>query len=37
MGDKIESKKLAIEAGVSCVPGMLDEIENVAMCMEIAN
>jgi len=37
MGDKIESKKLAIEAGVSCVPGMLDEISDVAMCMEIAN
>lgn len=37
MGDKIESKKLAIAAGVSCVPGMLDEIENVAMCLEIAN
>jgi len=37
MGDKIESKRLAIEAGVSCVPGSLDEIADVAQCLEVAN
>ena len=37
MGDKIESKKLAKSAGVSCVPGFLDEVEDVAEVLRISN
>ena len=36
MGDKIESKKLAAEAGVSTVPGYLGVIESPARAIEIA-
>ena len=36
MGDKIESKKTAAEAGVSCVPGFIGEIEGVEHAVEIA-
>ena len=37
MGDKIESKKLAKSAGVRCVPGFLDEVEDVAEVLRISN
>ena len=37
MGDKIESKKLAVEAGVSVVPGFVGEIGDTAHAVEIAN
>jgi len=37
MGDKIESKKLAVEAGVSVVPGFVGEIRDTAHAVEIAN
>lgn len=37
MGDKIESKKLAKSAGVSCVPGFLDEVEDIAEVLRISN
>ncbi|MCF6220483.1 MAG: acetyl/propionyl/methylcrotonyl-CoA carboxylase subunit alpha [Robiginitomaculum sp.] len=37
MGDKIASKKLAIEAGVSCVPGHMGLIEDAAEAVKIAN
>jgi propionyl-CoA carboxylase alpha chain len=37
MGDKIESKKLAQEAGVSTVPGHLAAIPNADEAMKIAN
>jgi propionyl-CoA carboxylase alpha chain len=36
MGDKIESKKLAKEAGVSMVPGFLDVIKDAEHCVKIA-
>ena len=36
MGDKIESKKLAIEAGVSTVPGHMGVIKDPAEAVEIA-
>src|SRR5579863_7536205 len=36
MGDKIESKKLAREAGVSTVPGHLDVIPDAATAVKIA-
>jgi propionyl-CoA carboxylase alpha chain len=36
MGDKIESKKAAAEAGVSCVPGFIGEIEGVDHAVQIA-
>jgi propionyl-CoA carboxylase alpha chain len=36
MGDKIESKKAAAAAGVSCVPGFIGEIEGVAHAIKIA-
>jgi propionyl-CoA carboxylase alpha chain len=36
MGDKIESKKAASAAGVSCVPGFIGEIEGVAHAILIA-
>jgi propionyl-CoA carboxylase alpha chain len=36
MGDKIESKRLAREAGVSTVPGTLDSIGDVATARRIA-
>ncbi len=36
MGDKIASKKLAIEAGVSTVPGSMDVIRDAAHAVEIA-
>jgi propionyl-CoA carboxylase alpha chain len=37
MGDKIESKKLALAAGVSVVPGFIGEIRDTAHAVEIAN
>src|SRR5258708_39547974 len=36
MGDKIESKKLALKAGVSTVPGYLAAIPNAAEAVKIA-
>ncbi len=36
MGDKIESKKLAIQAKVSTIPGYNDAIETAAQAVEIA-
>ncbi|WP_395644471.1 acetyl-CoA carboxylase biotin carboxylase subunit [Terricaulis sp.] len=36
MGDKIESKKTAAEAGVSCVPGFIGEIEGVEHAIQIS-
>jgi propionyl-CoA carboxylase alpha chain len=36
MGDKIESKKLAKEAGVSMVPGFLDVIKDAEHCVKVA-
>ncbi len=36
MGDKIESKKLAIEAGVSTVPGHMGVVKDAAEAAEIA-
>ncbi len=36
MGDKIASKKLAIEAGVSTIPGYNDVIESAEQAVEIA-
>lgn len=37
MGDKIESKKLAMESGVSVVPGFVGEISDTDHAVEIAN
>lgn len=37
MGDKIESKKLAREAGVSIVPGFVGEIDDTEHAVKIAN
>ncbi len=37
MGDKIASKKLALEAGVSCVPGHMGLIEDADEAVVIAN
>jgi len=37
MGDKIESKKLAREAGVNVVPGFVGEIRDTDHAVEIAN
>src|SRR5471032_3618183 len=37
MGDKIESKKLALAAGVSTVPGFLEAIPNADAAVKIAN
>ena len=37
MGDKITSKKLAKNAGVSTVPGYLGEIESVEEVIKISN
>jgi propionyl-CoA carboxylase alpha chain len=37
MGDKIESKKLALAAGVSTVPGFLEAIPNADEAVKIAN
>ena len=37
MGDKIQSKKLAVEAGVSTVPGHMGIIKNVEDAIKIAN
>ena len=37
MGDKIESKKLAMEAGVNVVPGFVGEIEDTEHAVSIAN
>jgi propionyl-CoA carboxylase alpha chain len=37
MGDKIESKKLALAAGVSVVPGFIGEIRDTDHAVEIAN
>ena len=36
MGDKIESKKLALEAGVSIVPGFVGEIDDIEHAVRIA-
>jgi propionyl-CoA carboxylase alpha chain len=36
MGDKIESKKLALKAGVNVVPGFVGEIESTEHAVEIA-
>jgi propionyl-CoA carboxylase alpha chain len=36
MGDKIESKKFAAAAGVSCVPGHIGEIADVAEAVKIS-
>lgn len=36
MGDKIEAKKIAIDAGVSTVPGYMGTIDNVDKAIEIA-
>jgi propionyl-CoA carboxylase alpha chain len=36
MGDKIASKRFAAQAGVSCVPGHIGEIESGAQAAEIA-
>ncbi|MBY0563242.1 MAG: acetyl/propionyl/methylcrotonyl-CoA carboxylase subunit alpha [Hyphomonadaceae bacterium] len=36
MGDKIESKKAAAAAGVSCVPGFIGEIEGVEHAIQIS-
>jgi propionyl-CoA carboxylase alpha chain len=36
MGDKLESKKLAAEAGVSTVPGFKGEIEDDQQAVEVA-
>ncbi|MDX3899498.1 MAG: acetyl/propionyl/methylcrotonyl-CoA carboxylase subunit alpha [Sphingobium sp.] len=37
MGDKIESKKLAMEAGVNVVPGFVGVIENTEHAVKISN
>jgi propionyl-CoA carboxylase alpha chain len=37
MGDKIESKKLALEAGVNVVPGFVGEIVDTEHAVKIAN
>ncbi|MCE3255194.1 MAG: acetyl/propionyl/methylcrotonyl-CoA carboxylase subunit alpha [Rickettsiaceae bacterium] len=37
MGDKIQSKKLALEAGVSTVPGHMGVIKNAEEAVKIAN
>ncbi|GAB5489497.1 MAG: acetyl-CoA carboxylase biotin carboxylase subunit [Parasphingorhabdus sp.] len=37
MGDKIESKKLALEAGVNVVPGFVGEINDTDHAVEISN
>jgi propionyl-CoA carboxylase alpha chain len=37
MGDKIESKKLAMEAGVNVVPGFVGEIENTEHAVRISD
>lgn len=37
MGDKIESKKLAKSAGVSCVPGFLGEVNDMDEVLRISN
>ncbi len=37
MGDKIESKKLALKAGVNVVPGFVGEIRDTEHAVEIAN
>ena len=37
MGDKIESKKLAMEAGVNVVPGFVGEIDDTEHAVRIAN
>ena len=36
MGDKIESKKLALKAGVNVVPGFVGEIEDTSHAVQIA-
>ena len=36
MGDKIESKKLALAAGVNCIPGVNESIETAERAVEIA-
>lgn len=37
MGDKIEAKKIAIEAGVSTVPGYMGTITSISQAIDIAN
>ena len=36
MGDKIESKKLALEAKVSTVPGYVGEVDDIKEAVKIA-
>ena len=36
MGDKIQSKKIALEAGVNVIPGYLEEVESPNQAIEIA-
>eukprot|EP01047_Picozoa_sp_COSAG01_P019283 COSAG01_NODE_1067_length_11878_cov_89.529077_9_plen_395_part_00 len=37
MGDKIESKRIALQAGVNCIPGFEGEVGTVADATKIAN
>eukprot|EP01132_Coremiostelium_polycephalum_P009266 gene9266-11358_t len=37
LGDKIESKKIAKEAGVSVVPGFIGEVDGIDQVLKIAN
>jgi len=37
MGDKIESKKIASQAGVNTIPGYVGEVDSEADCIRIAN
>lgn len=37
MGDKIQSKLIAKESGVNCIPGFDGEVETVKQAIEIAN
>ena len=37
MGDKIESKEVAIAAGVNCIPGNLKVIEDAEECAKVAS
>ena len=36
MGDKIESKKLALKANVSTVPGYVGEVDDIKAAIKIA-
>ena len=37
MGDKLASKRLAKDAGVSCIPGFDGVVENAEHCVQLAN